>query len=186
MRRLFDICVALALLAILALPMLAIALAVALDSPGPVIFKQQRVGRDRKLFWMYKFRTMRVGTPEVATHLMTDLEKYITRVGRFLRKTSLDELPQLFNVLKGDMSIIGPRPALYNQYDLIEMRERAGVNRLRPGITGWAQVNGRDELSLEEKTRYDAEYLRRQSFLLDLKILWLTLRDAGRGKGVRA
>ena len=153
---------------------LAIALAIKFDSPGPVIFRQRRVGRRQAFFHIYKFRTMRVDTPDLPTDQMQKLPSPITRIGKFLRRTSLDELPQLVNVLKGEMSLVGPRPALYNQDDLIAAREEAGVHALPPGITGWAQINGRDELEVPEKVAYDAWYLNNFSFLLDLKILFQT------------
>ncbi len=147
-----------------------ISIAIKLDSPGPVLFRQTRVGIHKSHFDILKFRTMRMDTPEdVPTHLLVDPERYITRVGRVLRKASLDELPQLFNILLGHMSIIGPRPALWNQFDLVEERDRYGANDVRPGLTGWAQINGRDELEIEEKARLDGEYVRRLSFLFDVK-----------------
>ncbi|AOA02654.1 sugar transferase [Carnobacterium maltaromaticum] len=141
-----------------------------IDSSGPVIYKQKRIGKDLEKFNIYKFRTMRIGTPEKATHLLENPAEHITRVGKFLRKSSLDELPQIFNILSGDMSIIGPRPALWNQYDLIQEREKLGVNKIKPGLTGLAQINGRDELEIKKKVNYDKKYMDEISFLVDLKI----------------
>jgi len=174
-KRFFDGALAVLLLLLFALPMALIALWVRASSAGPAIYWSQRVGRGNGLFPMPKFRSMRTDTPAVATHLLGDPASYLTSAGRFLRQTSLDELPQLWSVLRGDMSFVGPRPALFNQHDLVAMRTEAGVHLLRPGITGWAQINGRDELDSAEKTRFDAEYLARQSFFFDLKILWLTV-----------
>lgn len=159
--------------------------AVKLDSPGPVFFKQKRIGIHKKSFEIYKFRTMRIDTPhDMPTHLLEDPEQYITRMGRFLRKTSLDELPQLFNILKGDMAVIGPRPALWNQYDLIEERDRYGANDVRPGLTGWAQINGRDELEIERKAQLDGEYVKGLSFLMDLKCFFGTIGTVLRSDGI--
>lgn len=168
------------------LPLLIItALLIKWDSPGPVIFAQRRIGRDDKEFVMYKFRTMYVGTPEVATDKLQDSKSHITSVGYYLRKYSIDEIPQLVNILTGDMAVVGPRPALYNQYDLREMRNLAGVNVIRPGLTGWAQVNGRDEIPLKQKVSLDAYYLRHRSLLLDLQIIYRTLFSVYAGEGVR-
>jgi len=183
-KRAFDLAVASALAVALAPVLLVVALAVRLTSPGPVLFRTQRVGRHNALFTMYKFRTMRTDTPQVATHLLNDPSRYLSPVGGFLRRTSLDELPQILNVLKGDMSLVGPRPALFNQEDLVELRTRRGVHELVPGVTGWAQVNGRDELSIPTKVELDAEYLVRRGFWFDLKILVLTAWKAVRGSGV--
>ena len=155
--------------------MLMIALLVRLESPGPALYWSQRYGAHGVLFSMPKFRSMAIGTPEVATHLLTGGASRVTRVGRVLRSSSLDELPQLLSVLAGKMSLVGPRPALFNQYDLMELRRSAGIDRLRPGITGWAQINGRDNLSLEAKVEYEVEYLKRRSFLFDLQIMARTL-----------
>lgn len=164
---------------------LILIIAVKLDSPGPVFFKQKRIGIHKKSFEIYKFRTMRIDTPhDMPTHLLEDPEQYITRMGRFLRKTSLDELPQLFNILKGDMAVIGPRPALWNQYDLIEERERYGANDVRPGLTGWAQINGRDELEIERKAQLDGEYVKGLSFLMDLKCFFGTIGTVLRSDGI--
>lgn len=154
-----------------------LSIAVKLDSPGPVLFKQKRVGRGKSHFYILKFRTMRTDTPkDMPTHLLANPEQYITRVGRFLRKTSLDELPQLFNILLGDMSIVGPRPALWNQFDLIAERDKYGANDIRPGLTGWAQINGRDELEIEEKALLDGEYVRNLSFRFDVRCLLATVK----------
>ncbi len=174
MKRVFDVCVALACLPLLGLPIVLTALAVKLTSPGPVLYWSDRVGRHNRLFRMPKFRSMRIDTPAVATHLLENPKQWLTPVGSFLRKSSLDELPQLWNIFKGDMSFVGPRPALFNQDDLIEQRTEKGVHELVPGLTGWAQVNGRDELPIPQKVALDAEYLQRQSLLFDMKILWMT------------
>ena len=180
--------VALSLLALICLSpvLLAAAAAVRLTSPGPALFRQRRVGKDGRLFTIYKFRTMRQDTPrDTATHLLQDPSRYITRVGAFLRRSSLDELPQFFNVLKGDMSIVGPRPALYNQDDLIAAREAAGVNAVRPGITGWAQINGRDELPIPVKVKYDREYVENLSLKMDARCFFGTILSVLRAEGVR-
>ncbi len=180
--------VVLSLLALICLSpvYLIVALAVKLSSPGPVLFRQKRVGRGGRLFTIYKFRTMRTDTPrDTATHLLQDPSRYITRVGAFLRRSSLDELPQFFNVLKGDMSIVGPRPALYNQYDLIAAREKAGVNAVRPGITGLAQISGRDELPIPVKVRYDREYVENLSLKMDARCFFGTIISVLRAEGVR-
>lgn len=184
MKRLLDIVVSLTALVVLSPVIAAVAIAVRLDSPGPAIFWSQRFGRHSRLFAMPKFRTMRVGTPQLPTHLLADGKSRLTRIGGFLRQSSLDELPQLLCVLKGDMSLVGPRPALFNQEDLMAMRREAGVDRLRPGITGWAQVNGRDELELREKVDYEAEYLRRHTVAFDLRILLLTIARVVKSDGV--
>jgi len=180
-KRAFDLIVAAGALVVLALPMLAVAVAVRATSKGPALYWSDRVGRDNRLFRMPKFRSMRTETPAVATHLLTDTSVWLTPIGGFLRKSSLDELPQLWSILVGDMSLVGPRPALFNQDDLVALRTAAGVHRLRPGLTGWAQVNGRDELPIPDKVRLDADYLRDRSFALDLRTLWMTV-----GKVVRA
>lgn len=174
MKRLFDLVVALTAAVVLALPILIIALAVRLTSPGAMLYWSDRVGRNNRIFKMPKFRSMRIDTPAVATHLLENPDQWLTPIGSFLRKSSLDELPQLWSILKGDMSFVGPRPALFNQDDLIALRTEKGVHELVPGLTGWAQVNGRDELPIPQKVELDAEYLRRRSFLFDLKILWMT------------
>lgn len=183
-KRALDIVAALVGLGLAWPVLLALALAVRLTSPGPAIHWSRRVGRDNALFAMPKFRTMRTDTPDVATHLLDNPQQWITPIGRFLRRSSLDELPQLWSVLTGDMSLVGPRPALFNQDDLIALRTAAGVHRLRPGVTGWAQVNGRDELPIPEKVRLDAEYAQRQSLMFDLAILFATARAALSGRGV--
>jgi len=183
-KRTTDIAVSAAALVILGAPMLFVAALVRATSPGPAIHWSKRVGRHNAQFLMPKFRTMRVDTPQVATHLMTDPARWLTPLGGFLRRTSLDELPQLISVLKGDMSLVGPRPALFNQDDLVALRTEAGVDALRPGLTGWAQVNGRDELPIPVKVGLDAEYLQRRSFGFDLKILAMTAFGVMAGKGV--
>lgn len=175
MKRLVDFTVSLGMLIVLAPVIAIVALAVKLDSPGPAIFWSQRFGRNGTLFAMPKFRTMRIGTPQLPTHLLADGKSHLTGIGGFLRKSSLDELPQLWSVLTGDMSLVGPRPALFNQDDLMALRHNCGVAALRPGITGWAQVNGRDELSIDTKVDFEREYLQRQSLTFDLKILAMTL-----------
>ena len=165
--------------------MILIALLVKLTSEGPVLYWSDRVGIKNTIFRMPKFRTMRLDTPEMATHLLQDPDRYLTPVGSFLRKFSLDELPQLWSILKGDMSFIGPRPALYNQDDLIELRTRKGVHRLIPGVTGWAQVNGRDDLPIPVKVEYEEYYMNHKSMILDLKIAWMTLVNVLRKKGIQ-
>ena len=174
MKRLFDLAVALAAAVLLVLPIVFVALAVRLTSPGPALYWSDRVGRNNRIFRMPKFRSMRIDTPAVATHLLQNPDQWLTPIGSFLRKSSLDELPQLWSILKGDMSFVGPRPALFNQDDLISLRTEKGVHELVPGLTGWAQVNGRDELPIPQKVALDAEYLQRQSLRFDLKILWMT------------
>ncbi|MHB1427781.1 MAG: sugar transferase [Rhodocyclaceae bacterium] len=174
MKRLFDLALALPAALILALPIALVALAVRLTSHGPALYWSDRVGRHNRIFKMPKFRSMRIDTPAVATHLLQNPEQWLTPIGSFLRKSSLDELPQLWSILKGDMSFVGPRPALFNQDDLISLRTENGVHELVPGLTGWAQVNGRDELPIPQKVALDAEYLERRSLLFDMKILWLT------------
>ena len=173
-KRLFDLCLALVVLIVLALPILLVAIMVCSTSQGSVLYWSDRVGRNNKIFKMPKFRSMRINTPAVATHLLTDPEQFLTPVGSFLRKSSLDELPQLWSILKGDMSFVGPRPALFNQDDLIELRKQHGVDSLLPGLTGWAQINGRDELQIIEKVKLDTDYLHNKSFLLDVKIMLST------------
>jgi O-antigen biosynthesis protein WbqP len=183
-KRSLDILFAAALLALLALPMLLIGLMVKLGSKGPVFYLSERVGRDNKFFWMYKFRTMKIDAPIVATHLLGEAGKYLTPGGKILRKTSLDELPQLINILKGQMSLVGPRPALFNQNDLTKMRTALGIHKLTPGLTGWAQVNGRDELPIPDKVKFDREYLEKRNFRFDLKILFMTLHKVITKEGV--
>lgn len=174
MKRLFDFALALVAAVFFALPILFVALAVRLTSPGPALYWSARVGRNNCIFKMPKFRSMRIDTPALATHLLQSPDQWLTPIGSFLRKSSLDELPQLWSILKGDMSFVGPRPALFNQEDLIVLRTEMGVQELVPGLTGWAQVNGRDELPIPRKVQMDAEYLQRRSLLFDLKILWMT------------
>ena len=174
MKRSFDLLLVLIAFILLSIPIIFIALSIKLVSEGPVLYWSNRVGRHNRIFSMPKFRTMKTGTPAVATHLLSAPETYLIPIGSFLRKSSLDELPQLWSILKGDMSFVGPRPALFNQNDLIELRSKAGADKLIPGLTGWAQVNGRDELPIPEKVKLDIEYLQQQSFWFDMKILWLT------------
>ena len=183
-KRIFDLIMALVLMLILAPLYLLVVLEVMLTSVGPVLFRTRRSGKNSRLFTMYKFRTMRVDTPQVATHLLKKPDQFLTPVGGFLRQTSLDELPQLINVLRGDMSLVGPRPALFNQDDLISLRTARGVNELTPGITGWAQVNGRDSLPIAEKVKLDEWYLKNRSFWLDLKVVGMTVVKVLRKDGV--
>ncbi len=185
LKRILDVLLSLAGLVVLGIPMLIISLAVKLDSPGPVFFRQKRFGIHKSFFSILKFRTMRTDTPkDVPTHMLTDPTKWITRTGAFLRKTSLDELPQLFNILAGDMSVIGPRPALWNQNDLIAERDRYGANDVKPGLTGWAQINGRDELPIPVKAKLDGEYVQRMSFLFDCRCFFGTIKSVLRHDGV--
>ena len=174
MKRIFDLLLAVVILALLVIPMLLICIAVRLSSKGSALYWSNRIGRNNEIFKMPKFRSMLIDTPDVATHLLNTPDSYLSPIGTFLRRSSLDEFPQLFSVLKGDMSFIGPRPALHNQDDLIALRTQKGVDKLLPGITGWAQVNGRDKLSIPDKVALDVEYLNRQSFWFDMKILWMT------------
>lgn len=174
MKRIMDLVLALGALLFLLVPLGVVAAMVRLTSPGPVLYWSDRVGRNNIIFKMPKFRSMRVGTPAVATHLLTDPDIYLTPIGSFLRKTSLDELPQLWSIFKGDMSFVGPRPALYNQHDLVALRTEFGIHELTPGLTGWAQINGRDELPIVQKVQFDKEYLQRRSWLFDMKIIFLT------------
>lgn len=185
MKRLFDFVMSLMGIIVLSPIILIVALAVKLTSPGPMLFKQRRIGKNNNEFQIYKFRTMRIDTPNVPTHLLENPEQWITPVGKFLRKTSLDELPQLFNILKGEMSIVGPRPALYNQIDLKEMRTEAGVHKLVPGLTGWAQINGRDEIPLSLKVKLDKEYLEKKNFFFDIKIIFMTVLSVLKSEGVQ-
>lgn len=184
MKRLFDLVLAAVAIIVLAMPIALLVLLVKLTSPGPVLYWSERVGRGNRNFRMPKFRSMRTDVPQVATHLLENPTAWLTPVGAFLRKTSLDELPQLWSILKGDMSFVGPRPALFNQDDLVALRTRAGVHELVPGLTGWAQVNGRDELPIAEKVRFDIEYLRRRSLAFDLRIIWLTIVKVFRREGI--
>ena len=184
MKRIFDLLVALGLMLILAPLFLLVVLAVRLTSNGPVLFRTQRVGKGNKLFTMYKFRTMRTDTPQVATHLLKEPDQFLTPIGKLLRRTSIDELPQLINVVLGEMSLVGPLPALFNQDDLIALRTAGGVHEMTPGVTGWAQVNGRDELPIPEKVKLDDWYLKNRSFWLDLKIVGMTVFKVIRKEGV--
>ena len=184
MKRLFDFLLALSLLLVFFVPIVALVVLVRITSTGPAFYWSDRVGRYNRIFKMPKFRSMRIDTPAVATHLLTDPQAYLTPIGGFLRKSSLDELPQLWSILTGEMSFVGPRPALFNQYDLISLRSECHVDHLRPGLTGWAQVNGRDELPIPIKVKFDNEYLLRQSFMFDLKILCLTFLKVVRRDGV--
>ena len=184
-KRLIDIIASFFGISILLLPMLIIAIAIKIDSNGPVLFKQKRVGKGKKHFMILKFRTMRTDTPHDApTHELSDPKKWITKVGGFLRKTSLDELPQLFNIFVGQMSVIGPRPALWNQFDLIEERDKYGANDVRPGLTGWAQINGRDELEIDVKAKFDGEYIEKMSLGFDVKCFFGTIKSVLKSDGV--
>jgi len=184
MKRLFDLVLCVFLIFLLSPLFLIVALSIRLTSPGPVVYWSNRVGKNSILFQMPKFRTMKIGTPIVATHLLVGADNYLTVIGPFLRKSSLDELPQLWSILLGDMSFVGPRPALYSQDDLIALRVEKGVDRLTPGLTGWAQVNGRDELSIPNKVCYEVDYLHRRSFWFDLNILWLTFLKVIQRSGI--
>lgn len=184
MKRVFDLLLALLALLVLALPLLLVALAVRLSSPGPVLYWSNRVGKNNRIFSMPKFRSMQIGTPAVATHLLANPDSYLTPIGSFLRKSSLDELPQLWSILKGDMGFVGPRPALFNQHDLVALRTAQGVHTLVPGLTGWAQIHGRDELPIPAKVELDAYYLQHQSFWLDLQILAKTFFKVVRRDGI--
>jgi len=184
MKRLFDLVIAIVLVVVLLAPLLLLAVLILITSKGAILYWSDRVGRKNKIFKMPKFRSMRVDTPVVATHLLSDPDMYLSPIGDFLRRTSLDELPQIWSILKGDMSFVGPRPALFNQDDLIALRTEYGVDKLVPGLTGWAQVNGRDELPIPEKVALDVEYMQRQSFWFDLKILWMTFLKVIKRDGV--
>ncbi len=184
LKRLIDIFLSLCGIVVLALPMLIIAVVIKIDDPGPAIFKQKRVGKNKELFWLYKFRSMKVSTPDIPTHQLENPEQYISRVGNFIRRTSLDELPQLFNIFMGKMSVVGPRPALWNQDDLIAERDKYGANSVRPGLTGWAQINGRDELEIPDKAALDGVYIEKMSFLFDLKCFFGTFISVFKGDGV--
>lgn len=184
MKRVFDIFLGCLTALILCVPVLLVAMAVRLTSTGPALYWSDRVGRNNVIFKMPKFRSMRVGTPALATHLLADARSHLTPIGSFLRKSSLDELPQLWSILAGDMSFVGPRPALFNQQDLIALRTEQGLHILVPGLTGWAQVNGRDDLPISQKVAFDAEYLQLQGLWFDLKILWLTFLKVLRRDGV--
>ena len=185
LKRMLDVVLSLCALAVLSPVLLAVAVLIKLDSPGPVLFKQKRFGKNRGFFEIYKFRSMRTDTPkDVPTDALQGANSFITPLGHVLRKTSLDELPQLWNILRGDMSLIGPRPALWNQDDLMALRDEYGASMIRPGLSGWAQVNGRDAIELEQKARYDGEYANNVSFLFDLKCLWLTFVKVIRREGI--
>ncbi len=184
MKRFFDVLLGILTATVFLVPLVFVALLVRLTSTGPILYWSDRVGRDNMIFKMPKFRSMRVGTPAVATHLLSNPDAHLTPIGSFLRKSSLDELPQLWSILAGDMSFVGPRPALFNQHDLIELRTQKGVHKLVPGLTGWAQVNGRDELPITQKVALDAEYLEQQGFWFDIQILWLTFLKVLQGDGV--
>jgi O-antigen biosynthesis protein WbqP len=183
-KRFFDISVGLLLFILLVIPILLVAVSIKVTSKGSVLYWSERVGRENVNFMMPKFRSMLVNTPQLATHLMIDPDEYLSSIGGFLRRSSLDEIPQLFSILRGDMSFVGPRPALFNQYDLIALRTEKRVEKLTPGLTGWAQVNGRDELPIPEKVALDVEYMERQSFWFDMYILWLTILKVVRRDGI--
>ncbi|OIO34511.1 MAG: lipid carrier--UDP-N-acetylgalactosaminyltransferase [Candidatus Omnitrophica bacterium CG1_02_40_15] len=184
MKRIFDLIFAVLLLVFLSLPLVLIGLIIKLTSSGPVLYWSDRIGKNNKIFKMCKFRTMRMDAPAVATHLFNDADRYLTPIGSFLRKFSLDELPQLFNIVSGDMTFVGPRPALFNQDDLIELRTRKNVHTLIPGVTGWAQINGRDELPIPVKVEFDEYYLKNRSLLLDAKIILITVFKVVNREGV--
>lgn len=184
MKRVFDLALALLALLVLLVPIGLVSLLVRLTSHGPIVYWSDRVGKNNQLFKMPKFRTMRVDTPAVATHLLSNPEQFLTPIGSFLRRSSLDELPQLWSILRGDMSFVGPRPALFNQDDLVTLRTRFGVDLMTPGLTGWAQINGRDELPIPDKVQLDVEYLKRQSFWFDLKIIFLTFLKVLKKDGI--
>ena len=186
LKRFFDIVLSLVAIIVFSWLLIIIAVAIVVEDKGNILFKQKRIGKNKKEFYIYKFRTMKVSTPkDVPTHLLDNPESYITKIGGFLRKTSLDELPQLFNILKGDMSIVGPRPALWNQFDLIALRDENCSNSVRPGLTGWAQVNGRDELPIDVKAGFDGEYIKKMSIIFDIKIILMTVVSVFTSKGVR-
>ncbi|MGL5417354.1 MAG: sugar transferase [Clostridium sp.] len=185
MKRAFDLISSLIAFIVFSPIFLVIAIIIKLTSPGPIFFKQRRIGKDNVEFNILKFRTMRIDTPNVATHLLENPEQYITGIGKFMRKTSLDELPQLINIIKGEMSVVGPRPALYNQYDLRDMRTGKQIHKLMPGLTGWAQINGRDEIPLKDKVELDRYYLEKKSFIFDIKIIFMTVFSVLRSDGVK-
>ena len=186
LKRFFDIILSLVAIIVFSWLLIIIAIAIVVEDKGNILFKQKRIGKNKKEFYIYKFRTMKVSTPkDVPTHLLDNPDSYITKIGGFLRKTSLDELPQLFNILKGDMSIVGPRPALWNQFDLIDLRDKNGSNSVRPGLTGWAQVNGRDELPIDVKAGFDGEYIKKMSIVFNIKIILMTVVSVFTSKGVR-
>lgn len=184
-KRILDIIISGIAIVILIPFLLVIALVIKCESKGPVLFKQKRVGKDKKYFYIYKFRTMRIDTPkDMPTHMLKNADSYITKSGKFMRKTSIDELPQLINILKGEMSIIGPRPALWNQNDLIAEREKYNANSVKPGLTGWAQINGRDELSIPVKAKLDGEYIEKMSLIFEIKIFWKTIINVLKKDGI--
>ena len=184
MKRIFDLMLAILASLVLLVPIGLVSLFVKLTSQGPIVYWSDRVGRDNKIFRMPKFRTMRIDTPAVATHLLSNPEQFLTPIGSFLRRSSLDELPQLWSILRGDMSFVGPRPALFNQDDLIALRTRYGADKMTPGLTGWAQINGRDELPIPEKVQLDVEYMQQQSFWFDLKIIFFTFLKVLKKDGI--
>ncbi|MDQ4483696.1 sugar transferase [Bacillus cereus] len=186
LKQMIDVIVAIVGLVVSSPVFLLLIICIKLDSKGPVLFKQRRIGKGKKEFYILKFRTMRIDTPkDMPTHLLEDPDMYITRIGKFLRKTSLDELPQIINIIKGEMSIIGPRPALWNQYDLIKERDKYGANDVTPGLTGWAQINGRDEIPINVKAKLDGEYVRELSLLFDLKVFFMTIKSVLKSEGVQ-
>ena len=184
MKRIFDLIFGIIILIIFFIPILLISLLIKLDTNGPIIYYSDRVGKDNKIFKMPKFRTMAINSPQIASDKLIDPDKYVTKIGKFLRKFSLDEIPQIFNVISGSMSIVGPRPALYNQKTLIEKRTKLGIEKLKPGITGLAQVNGRDKISLEDKISYDFEYLKKNGLFYDIKIIFQTVVVVFKGRDV--
>ena len=184
-KRFFDIVLSFIAIIAFSLPMIVVSIAIKVNSKGPILFRQQRIGKNGVHFEIYKFRSMYTETPNVSTEALGDPTVYITPIGKFIRKTSLDELPQLFNIIKGDMSIVGPRPALYNQYELIEMRDKVNVNAVRPGLTGYAQVMGRDFITDEEKVTYDKYYVDNMSIVFDIKIVWLTFFSVLKSEGIK-
>lgn len=184
-KRLFDLTSSISAVIILSPLILFVAIVIFIDDPGPVIFKQKRVGKDNKLFTIYKFRSMKINTPNIATNDLDNMDNYLTRFGSFLRKSSLDEIPQLINIIKGEMSIVGPRPALYNQTKLIRVREKNQINKIKPGLTGLAQVNGRDNISIVDKVNYDLEYLSRMNFMLDMFLIMKTIYKVFRKSDIK-
>jgi O-antigen biosynthesis protein WbqP len=184
MKRIFDIFISSIALLVFCIPLLVVGILVKLTSKGGALYWSDRIGKNNTIFKMPKFRTMRIDTPPVATHLLGDPDQFLTPIGKFLRKSSLDEIPQLFSILKGDMSLVGPRPALFNQDDLVSLRTEAGVHVLTPGLTGWAQINGRDEITIPLKVEFDAYYLHHRSFALDMTIIFLTIYNVVRSEGV--
>ena len=184
MKRIFDLLLAIVLFLLLVIPMFLAAFAVRVSSKGPALYWSDRISQGNEIFRMPKFRTMRLDTPVVATHLMSDPDMFLSPIGGFLRRSSLDEFPQLWSILKGDMSFVGPRPALYNQEDLIALRSERGIDQLLPGVTGWAQVNGRDDLSIHDKVMFDVEYMERKSFWFDMRIMWMTFLKVVKRDGV--